>query len=308
MKKRARRIWQLAGLGLLGVAMLFSLMLPEEFLMESEPERVEISILTRQTDGTIWSVARQGMEQAAEDLGAELRFLTLRSPNDSAEQLELLYREAELHVDGAVIVPADCRALEECLKEWKAFPVVTMESRVEGAKAFIGPDNQQAGEQLARQVVQDLPSKGVALLVRSCAESTGVAQRMDAAKRVLEQAGFKVCTAENGLQQMTEPADAVLCFDMQSLFQVEKMQGSDEPMPRVYAAGATSAAVSRLETGEISALAAWSEYAQGYLALKQAVCAARKETVETCVLPVTVVQEGETYEPDHQKLLYPVSH
>lgn len=308
MKKQGWRIWQFVVLALLGVAMIFSLTVPKEFLLESDPERVEISILIRQTDSTIWSVARQGMEQAAEDQGAELRFLTLSTPNDSGEQIDLLRREVEMDVDGAVVVPADCKELEACLEHWKAFPVVTMESQVKGAMACIVPDNQQAGEQLARQVVQDLPEGGRVLLLRSSTECTGVTQRMESAQSILEQEGFSVQTCVEEISQPPEQTEAILCFDSQSLMRVLAMLEPIEQRPRIYGTGATSAAVAQLETGGVSALAAWSEYAQGYLAVTQAVCAARKQTVQNYVLPVTVVQEGETYEPDHQKLLYPVYH
>lgn len=305
MKKQGRRIWQIVVLGLLGILMVFSLMVPQEFLLKSEPKRVEISILIRQTDNTCCAVARQGMEKAAEDLGAELRFLTLSTPNDSREQIELLRREAEMDVDGAVVVPADCKELEECLKGWNAFPVVTMESQVNGALACITPDNQQVGTLLAQQVVKDLDSKTKVLLLGSCEKCTGVNQRMEAAQRVLEQAGFAVETCTEELSVFPEAA-AVLCLDSQSLLQVLEMAGQAKNRPRIYGAGASDAAVAQLETGGISALAAWSEYAQGYLAVTQAVCAARKEKMQTSVLPVTVVREGETYEPEYQKLLYPV--
>lgn len=306
MRQKKRQLWQLLVLALLGIATVFSLTMPEQLLLGSEPKRVEISILSRRTDSTFWSVSRQGMEQAAEDLGAELRFLTLTTLNDSAEQIELLRREAEMNVDGAVVVPADCKALEDCLANWNLFPVVTIESPVKGAAACIHPDNEQAGQQLALQLIKDLPQGGRVLLVSSCASCTGVHQRQEAAQAVLEQAGFEVqvCTELEELE--LECFSAVLCLDSQALLETMDKRSQQEQEPAVYGVGSTNAAVAQLETGEISALAAWSEYGQGYLAVTQAVHAARKKSVQSHVLPVTVVQEGETYDQEYQKLLYPV--
>lgn len=308
MKKQTHRIWKIAVLALLGIAIIFSLFVPEEFLRESEPQRVEISILTRQIDGTVWTSARQGMEQAAEDYGAELRFLTLSTPNDGKEQIELLQREVDMGTDGAVVVPADCGQLEESLEKWRGFPVVTMESEVKGAKAGIIPDYQQAGTLLAQQAVRDLPKQAKVLLVGGCAKSTGIGIMQDAARQVLEQAGLSVEKYTKNADALPYDVQAVMCFDVQSLLRVMEVRKETEQSFRVYGTGMTNSLVAQLETGEISALAVWSEYAQGYLAVTQAVSAARKEKAENNVLPVTVVREGETYEPDHQKLLYPVSH
>ena len=57
-------------------------------------------------------VVRQGMEQAAVDLNAELRFLT-PAGDSAAEQTELLSREAETGTDAVVLIPADREALAE---------------------------------------------------------------------------------------------------------------------------------------------------------------------------------------------------
>ena len=63
-----------------------------------------------------------------------------------------------------------------------------------------------------------------------------------------------------------------------------------------------------LERGTISAVAAWSEYAAGYLAVQQAVGAAGEKTGPlTGTLPFSVVGGDEIYEPEYQKLLFPVT-
>lgn len=54
-------------------------------------------------------------------------------------------------------------------------------------------------------------------------------------------------------------------------------------------------------------MAAWSEYAAGYLAVQQAAGAAREKTEPlTETLPFSVVGGDEIYESEYQKLLFPV--
>ena len=73
---------------LLSLCVLF-LLLTVDPVRSGQPQRLlEISVLYRQSDASAWSVVRQGMEQAAVDLNAELRFLAPAGEQPAAEQAE----------------------------------------------------------------------------------------------------------------------------------------------------------------------------------------------------------------------------
>lgn len=306
MKQKGYRAWQMIVLGLLAAAMVVSLMIPESLLTPPGPKRVEISILLRQGDSAVWSTARQGMEQAAEDLGAELRFLTLEAEGSGISQVELLRRQAEMDVDAAVVIPADCTALEQLLDDWQGLPVVTLESQVEGARAFVGTDDEAVGRMLAQQVAGSCQTSGRVLLVDAFPGCAGPSRRLESAKTALETAGFAPEVCSELTAEAMEGAAAVLCFEPVSLEQAAALAAQCEAAPLVYGAGVSASVVASLETGGIAAAIAWSDYAAGYLAVSQAAAAARGEQAESQTLPVTLVKEGETYDKDHQKLLYPV--
>lgn len=306
MKQKGYRAWQMIVLGLLAAAMVVSLMIPESLLTPHGPKRVEISILLRQGDSAVWSTARQGMEQAAEDLGAELRFLTLEAEGSGSSQVELLRRQAEMDVDAAVVIPADCTALEQLLEDWQGLPVVTLESQVEGARAFVGTDDEAVGRMLAQQVAGSCQTSGRVLLVDAFPGCAGPSRRLESAKTALETAGFAPEVCSELTAEILEGAAAVLCFEPVSLEQAAALAAQCEERPLVYGAGVSASVVASLETGGIAAAIAWSDYAAGYLAVSQAAAAARGEQAESQTLPVTLVKEGETYDKDHQRLLYPV--
>ena len=306
MKQKGYRAWQMIVLGLLAAAMVVSLMIPESLLTPPGPKRVEISILLRQGDSAVWSTARQGMEQAAEDLGAELRFLTLEAEGSGSSQVELLRRQAEMDVDAAVVIPADCTALEQLLEDWQGLPVVTLESQVEGARAFVGTDDEAVGRMLAQQVAGNCPTSGRVLLVDAFPGCAGPSRRLESAKTALETAGFAPEVCSELTAEILEGAAAVLCFEPVSLALAAALAAQCEERPLVYGAGVSASVVASLETGGIAAAIAWSDYAAGYLAVSQAAAAARGEQAESQTLPVTLVKEGETYDKDHQRLLYPV--
>lgn len=306
MKQKGYRAWQMVVLGLLAAAMVVSLMIPESLLTPPGPKRVEISILLRQGDSEVFSTARQGMEQAAEDLGAELRFLTLEAEDDGISQVELLRRQAEMDVDAAVVIPADCTALEQLLDDWQGLPVVTLESQVAGAQAFVGIDDEAVGRMLAQQVAGSCPASGRVLLADAFPGCAGPFRRLESAKQTLKTAGFAPEVCSELTVEALEGAAAVLCFEPVSLEQAAALAAQCEAAPLVYGAGVSASVVASLETGGIAAAIAWSDYAAGYLAVSQAAAAARGEQAESQTLPVTLVKEGETYDKDHQKLLYPV--
>ncbi len=306
MKRTGYQLWQMIVLILLAAAMVVSLAAPESLLTPPAPRRVEISILMRQSGTSAWSVVRQGMEQAAEDLNAELRFLALEEENNGEEQIQLLRSQAQMDVDAAVVVPADCQGLDELLSQWKELPVITLESPLENAQAFVGPSNEEVGTLLAGQVIEDCSPGKKFLLVESHPGCQGPSRRLESTREALEQAGFapEVCSEITASQM--EQADGVICFEPATLERAAVLASQMEDPPLVYGAGVSDRSVAQLEVGGIKALAAWSDYASGYLAVTQAVAAARDQSAEDKILPVTLVQEGETYDQNHEKLLYPV--
>ena len=89
-----RRVLLQLGIPLLILCALFLLLAyPADRTLRPQP-LLEVSVILRETDASLWTNARQGMEQAAMDLDVELRFLTPAQNNDAAQQAELLKREA----------------------------------------------------------------------------------------------------------------------------------------------------------------------------------------------------------------------
>lgn len=307
MKKAKENLWQIAVLGVLSIAIFASMVVPESWLLPKRQQR-EISVLIRQQDSTLWSICRQGMEQAAEDYGVELRFLTLSENNNPVEQAELMKREKEVGIDAMIVAPADREKISLCVEQMGQLPVIAMESPLEGAKAWVGPDNQQVGKLLAEQILQNVSPSALVLLVDGGAECAALQQRMEQMEQSLSEKGCLVQNCTFPTTEQLRQAEAVVCMDAQTVQQIVQMVPTDAPTPILYGAGMTDSLVIALENGQVQTLAVWSEYAMGYVAVQQAAAAAQNQKVKDYPLPVSVVQEGETYEPINQKLLYPVSH
>ena len=206
MRDRKNTTVEIAILGVLGAFALLCLAAPQ-LLRDREPRQLlSVSVLLRDTDSSGWTVARQGMEQAADELGAELRFLTLASYSDSGEQNELLLREIDGGAEGLVVVPADAGALRDALLQRDgACPVVALESAVEGCAGVVAPDNALLGRRLAQALLEDWDGGGV-LLLEPAPGCAGVVQRLEAA-----QAEIRSLQAVGGLPELWRESEPLNC-------------------------------------------------------------------------------------------------
>lgn len=315
--KRRRSDWvQLGVLLLLGLSVVLTLVMPDLAGLSSGRPLTEVSILLRESDTALWQNARLGMERAAADLGAEVRFLAPPRENDHDTQLALLLREVEGGADALVVVPADPMALEVALEEHRvSLPVVTMESALPGRGACVAPDDGAVGRALALACLED-SERGTVLLVDTAGKSAGVAARLADCAGVLEAAGRRVeirtlpadqvAGALPTLLYETGAALAIAFEPAATLALVQGGEGLTHP-PLIYGVGAVGSIPAQLERGTLTASAAWSDYAAGYLAVQAAVRAAGDQgPAQTEALPFTLVRGEDIYEKDIQKLLFPV--
>lgn len=312
MKNKKNELIQMAILIVLGIAMILSSILPRIRIHNTLIEPLEVSVIIREADSSLWFNTRLGMDQAADELRVELRFLTLPQANDGKTQIRLLRREHAQGADALIIVPADPPQLMAALTEQNlGCPMVCMESQADWASPFIAPDNAALGRELAMAALEDWRG-GSLLLVNGCHSSTGLTLRAEAAQQALLQAGVRVQleTAEKEveLRQLMEETDAsgIIVFEPALTEQAAALKESMDSEQLLYGVGVTTAAAAYLERGTISAVAAWSDFVAGYLAVESAVRQIKGSPYQVEPLPFFVVRGDEIYDPKYQKLLFPV--
>lgn len=307
MEVRKNSLIEYSILGVLGALVVLSLLVPQ-LLQDSRPPRLlSLSVLLRDTDSSNWAVARQGMEQAADEMGAELRFLTLTG-EDRDGQTELLLREVGSGADAVVVVPIDPEALYETIVQLSSpCPVVALECAIEGGAGAAAPDNELVGRQLAQALLEDWDGGQVVLLDNS-ASCPEVAARLAGALDTLAQAGAPTIT----MTALPEEQEAkrwmqwVMTFEPSITRQTAESKAAEGQTFALYGVGASTAVTTQLERGTITAVAAWSDYAAGYLAVQQAVQAVQERSQALEPLKFSIIHGEEIYEPENQKLLFPV--
>ena len=303
-KQRSNALWQLLVLVALAAAVALTLAWPQLPFARREAEPVEVSVILRSADGSDWANARLGMEQAAGQLRAEVRIVTLTAENDAAEQARLMGYEAQRGADVLVVIPAGELPAEP------GAPVITLESA--GGAASVCPDNEALGRALAAAALVDVPA-GPVLLVNSAPGSAGVSARLAAAKAALEEAGAQITETapegEGALEAALAGTDAaaVLLFEPAATEAAAAAKDKLGLAPALYGAGSTGPIAAALERGTLSASAVWSDFAAGYRAVAGAVRTARGESWQPQTLDFSILRGEDIYEPDNQKLLFPVA-
>ena len=312
---RRKAILQLV-LPLIGLSVLFCLLAFAPGEKHSQPPLLEMSVILRDGDGGV-STMRKGMEQAAEDLNVELRFLTPAEDNDAAEQVLLLEREVAGGAPAVVLLPTDRELLSGAVSAAAGkTTLVTVETDMTawGAAASVSMDHQALGEALGTAAMHGVPAGGTVLLLDSLPGDNGIRERLEAAREVLEREGRQVREYQwSGDETLfadilrIERPGAVIAFEAAALAEVAELSRG-ENFPLLYGCGSTTGIAAALEKGRVTAIAAVNVFSAGYLAVEAAAKLARHESwTGASSVGFSIVRQETMYSSDNQKLLFPVT-
>ena len=313
----SRKAWLQLVLPLIGLSVLFWLLAFAPGEKHHQPPLLELSVILRDGDGAV-STMRKGMEQAAQDLNVELRFLIPAEDNSAAQQAQLLEREVAGAASAVLLIPADREALGDAVSAAAGkTTLVTVETDMTawGAAASITMDHQELGAALGAAALNGVPEGGTVLLLDSLPGDNGIRERMEAAKAVLEREGRQArvykwdpdTTSLPDILRIERPR-AIIAFEAAALADVAELSRGEDTFPLLYGCGSTSGIAAALEKGRVTAITAVNVFSAGYLAVEAAAALARHEDW-TAAAPVafSIVRQETMYDSDNQKLLFPVT-
>lgn len=313
----SRKAWLQLVLPLIGLSILFCLLAFAPGEKHHQPPLLELSVILRDGDGAV-STMRKGMEQAAQDLNVELRFLIPAEDNSAVQQAQLLEREVAGAASAVLLIPADREALGDAVSAAAGkTTLVTVETDMTawGAAASITMDHQELGAALGAAALNGVPEGGTVLLLDSLPGDNGIRERMEAAKVVLERGGRQArvykwdpdTTSLPDILRIERPR-AIIAFEAAALADVAELSRGEDAFPLLYGCGSTASIAAALEKGRVTAITAVNVFSAGYLAVEAAAALARHEDW-TAAAPVafSIVRQENMYDSDNQKLLFPVT-
>ena len=313
----SRKAWLQLVLPLIGLSVLFWLLAFAPGEKHHQPPLLEMSVILRDGDGAV-STMRKGMEQAAQDLNVELRFLIPAEDNSAVQQAQLLEREVAGAASAVLLIPADREALGDAVSAAAGkTTLVTVETDMTawGAAASITMDHQELGAALGAAALNGVPEGGTVLLLDSLPGDNGIRERMEAAKAVLEREGRQArvykwdpdTTSLPDILRIERPR-AIIAFEAAALADVAEMSRGEDAFPLLYGCGSTASIAAALEKGRVTAITAVNVFSAGYLAV-EAAAAVQSSCRASAAAPVafSIVRQETMYDSDNQKLLFPVT-
>ena len=249
--------------------------------------REHYALLIESDTGSFVMQLRRGMQQAANEAGAELSIYT----PDHFSQAQAL--------SGVVIWLKDSAAGLRLLGDT---PAVVVNQNLADA-VCVQSDDQSAGKQLLRYALAHCAPEGV-LLIRDD-EDARATERSDAAEAVARESGVQTLLYEEGLRLPDDCAYAVATSRRATLALAEQKRTG---LFGGYLLGVDTGdrRVNDLEAGLVEAMALDSPYAMGYLAFEQARMLASGFPAEGALTRVLLATRDNMYLAENVKQVFPL--
>lgn len=282
----------------------------------------EISVICRGQNSENWNTIKLGIDQAAEDLNADVSFITLSEDNNVSEQISLLNREIANGADAIVIAPVNSEDLRKPLEQAvKKVPVIAMQSTVIGLDSLrtVSCDNYQAGRSLAAELIKYEKGKPI-IILRNSMGSSNIAESFRGISEALQQTGH-VCSfldmpdnaaaAYRTVRQKIPGSrgSVMIALDGNTLEAAatakKDLEKSAPTGIDLYGIGITNTVVSLLENKVVNTVAVSNDYNIGYLCIKSAVDRINHKDDGNINVNYLIVNYSNMYKTESERMLFP---
>lgn len=305
------------------LTVLFLMCSTDLIIREPEKEIYQIAVIIEDAGDDNYGNFRKGMDQAAIEFNADVRFITLYEKLNAEQQMELISREQQDGVDALVVVPVDERRMADMLEEKRlSAPVVILGSETveRNAAGSVVVDYRKMGEQLAEQMLGRIPEDCPVILLREDeSRSTMSDDFLKGADTVLQSSGRESLTlavgGETVYKKIPESLDedklVILAESPEILSETAQIlaenPGFSGRVQGLYGRGNTLSISGSLDRGLITGVCVTDEFGRGYYSVRMAVEALEgRKTQKTMVMDSYYIEKKDLREPKYEKVLFPM--
>lgn len=304
---------------------LFLLSSTDLIIKEQKTEIYPLSVIIEGSGDEHYMNFRKGMDRAAIELNADVRFISLYEENDDQQQLEMMVREQQDGARALIVTPTNEAAMERAISGLNlTVPLVLVDSDVASlaVSAVVTVDYFQMGQKLAKEVLRRHPDRPPVCFFQDGPKSDITARFEEGLRAVLVPAGYQpdVIIRQNDktfLQAIEGTADqktdgaVVIALDQESLGEAASILADSSTdksgVKGLYGRGATASILNYLDGNVISGLCVTDGFCAGYLSVKRAVEAVTKQPTEKKTLMESYYIEKEDLRNiRYEKMLYPI--
>ncbi len=177
----------------------------------------DFAIVPKSLNNPYFDLARDGCMEEAKKLGNVRCTYTGPVNQDAAAQVQTIQDLITRGIDGIAISVADAGSVQHVISRARSagIPVITFDADAPNSarQAYVGTDNKQLGEDIARQLIKVHPQPGKYGVISGGPAAENLTQRVDGVRDVLKGAGWTevagsptFCNDDSalGLHQMTD--------------------------------------------------------------------------------------------------------
>ncbi len=174
-------------LSILGGGLILLLFTPPTTL--AQKKQWHVAIVPKALTGEYWVRCKKGAEAAAKQFGVRLTFVGPSAETEVDKQIDIIENLLTRGVDAIGVSPCDGKALVPVIEKAvsKGIPVVTVDSDAKTNKrlAYIGTNNEKAGEIAGQELAKLIKGKGEVLIIQGVPGAENLMQRVKGFKRAI---------------------------------------------------------------------------------------------------------------------------
>ena len=311
----------LAAFYMIFLVVLFLMCSTDLIIREPEKEVYQIAVIIEDAGDDNYGNFRKGMDRAAIEYNADVRFITLYEKLDAGQQIDLIRREQRDGVDALVVAPVDEKVLA-AVPEQGNVPMVLLGIGKPAGKteAVVTVDYRGMGEQLAEEMKKRIPADcPVLILAEPHERSTAAEDFLQGAEAVLEKSGYacrRVCPeGEEGYWEMLRALPggrAVLLAGTPEVLSeagaiLEEAPALAGGVQGLYGRGSTMAVLNDLDSGIVTGLCVTDEFSRGYFSVRMAIEALEgRDGRGPLAMDSYYIEKKDLRKPEYEKMLFPM--
>ena len=239
----------------------------------STPEKKKIAVIVEDSENDIWSMLKEGTQEAAKEKNVDIRFVTTGTFENAADEIEAVDDAVRDGCDGLLIYPVNERFVQQLKKRNYHIPVLLMITDSEYDVRSINCDPVDTGRNLAQMIIDNSGSMRTIGIITDRRYSRIVRQVKAEIDKVLKPEGYRESFIVNKADEdyiRNHRTDVLLCLDEEAITTASSLVSENKiPGTTVYGCGFSPKDIYQLDMENIKGLAYLDIFKVGYYGVSE---------------------------------------
>lgn len=308
-----------------GLILLYLLSSTNWIIKEKEVVIYPVSVIISDTSDDYYVNFKKGIDQAAEEFNADVSFITLYNKDNTAQQMDLVRREAADGTGAVILEPADAAECRRYLEEnTYGTPLILLGELLSDDEVMgsVYVDWTEAGRKMGEAIVSQHQSSIPVWIFADNPDHDIAVNMKNGLVEVLKENDFSYKifshntddTYRSVIENTVYPGSGnavIAALDASSTAEAaDIISGSNvygKYILGLYGVGMTPSILDQLDKGTIQGLVVINQFDAGYFAIKKAVQAIKKEQERNQFsLESYYIEKKDLRSEKYEKMLYPI--